>query len=213
MDILETLKAFTTHQAELKELLPKIGLVVILLIVFAENGLFFGFFLPGDYLLFVTGMLCNGEKLGYNYFMVATLISIAAILGNYTGYFFGKYVGKNLFRRKDSFFFKQEHLIKTRLYFMKFGGNTLIISKFLPYVRTFAPILAGAVEMDLKKFSQYSIAGCLFWGYGLILLGYFIGYTFPEVIHYVHYIILAFLVITTSVVVSGFFRVKKKIRT
>lgn len=96
---------------------------------------------------------------------------------------------------------------------MKFGGNTLIISKFLPYVRTFAPILAGAVEMDLRKFSQYSIAGCLFWGYGLILLGYFIGYTFPEVIHYVHYIILAFLVVTTTVVVSGFFRVKKKIRT
>ena len=213
MDLIEAFKALTTDQHQLIPLLQTGGLILIIAIVYAENGLFFGFFLPGDYLLFVTGILCNGDKLGYNYFTVASMITAAAILGNFTGYYFGKYVGKGLFKKKDSFFFKQEYLVKTRMYFMKFGGNTLIISKFLPYVRTFSPILAGAVEMDIKKFSRYSIIGCILWGYGLIFIGYFLGIIYPDIIHYVHYIILAFLVITTSVVVSGFFRVKKKIKT
>jgi membrane-associated protein len=212
MDLIAAFKALTTHQSELIPLLQTGGLILIIAIVYAENGLFFGFFLPGDYLLFITGILCNGDKLGFNYITVASLIALAAILGNYTGYYFGKFVGKNLFRKKDSLFFKQEYLVKTRMYFMKFGGNTLIISKFLPYVRTFAPIMAGAVDMDIVKFSRYSIIGCLLWSYGLVFLGYFLGNVFPEIINYVHYIVLAFLLITTSVVVSSFFRAKKKIQ-
>ncbi len=212
MDILKALEALTVNPEELKNLLQIGGLLLLILIVYAENGLFFGFFLPGDYLLFAAGVLCSNNTLGYNQYVVSTLVVLSAILGNITGYFFGKFVGKKLFRKKDSFFFKQEHLVKTRLYFMKFGGNTLIISKFLPYVRTFAPILAGTIEMDFQKFIRYSIIGSCLWGYGLVLIGAFLGIQFPQIFEYLHYIIFGFLIVTTSIVISGFFRVKKKIK-
>ncbi|MFN8437961.1 MAG: DedA family protein [Cytophagales bacterium] len=210
MDIIRALQALTTHPDELRHLLQIGGLMLLALIVYAENGLFFGFFLPGDYLLFAAGVLCSNNTFGYSPFVVSTTVVISAILGNITGYFFGKYVGKNLFRRPNSMFFKQSHLVKTRLYFMKFGGNTLILSKFLPYVRTFAPILAGTIEMNFPKFIRYSIIGSLLWGYGLVLIGAFLGTQFPSIFDYLHYIILGFLVVTTSAVISGFFRVKKK---
>ncbi len=188
------------------------GLALILAIVYAENGLFFGFFLPGDYLLFSTGLFCSSHIIDTPIAYVVLLVTLAAILGTITGYWFGRVIGRSIFTKKNSLFFKYEYLVKTRLYYMKYGGNTLIISKFLPIVRTFAPILAGVVSMDIKKFLYYTIIGCVSWVFGLVLAGYFLGIIFPEIVNYLEYIILAFLVVTSIVVIRGFFTVRKNVK-
>lgn len=205
MGLIEMLKTLMNSN----ELIQAGGLAVILLIVYAENGLFFGFFLPGDYLLFSTGLFCSSGVISTPVFITAFAVALAALLGTLTGYYFGKVVGKKLLYKKDNMFFKYKHVVRTRLYYMKYGGNTLLISKFLPIVRTFAPILAGVVEMDFKKFFYFSIIGCLVWGAGLVLLGYYLGSLFPNIVNYLEYIIIAFLVVTTAIVVKGFLSVKK----
>lgn len=188
------------------------GLALILAIVYAENGLFFGFFLPGDYLLFSTGLFCSSQIIDTPVYYVVILVTVAAILGTFTGYLFGKFIGRSIFTKKNTLFFKYEYLVKTRLYYMKFGGNTLIISKFLPVVRTFAPILAGVVSMDFKKFLYYTVLGCVLWVFSLVLAGYFLGVIFPGIVNYLEYIILAFLVVTSIVVIRGFFTVRKNVK-
>jgi len=191
------------------ELIQVGGVSLILLIVFAENGLFFGFFLPGDYLLFSTGLFCSSGVINTPVFFTALAISFAAFLGNLTGYLFGKVVGKKLLYKKDNLFFKYKHIVRTRLYYMKYGGNTLLISKFLPVVRTFAPILAGIVEMDFKKFFYFSFLGSLIWGLGLVLLGYYLGNLFPTIINYIEYIIFLFIVVTSLILIKGYLNIKK----
>jgi len=192
------------------EIIQTGGLFLIILIVFAENGLFFGFFLPGDYLLFSAGLFCGTSALDVSISILVLSISLAAILGSYTGYFFGKLIGRNLYRKKESLFFKYKYLVQTRFYYMKYGGKTLIISRFLPIVRTFAPILAGAVEMNFKKFSLFNFLGAIIWVFSLVLLGYYLGRQFPQITDYLEYIIIAFLLITSTIVIKGIINIKKK---
>ncbi len=184
------------------------GVVLIIAIVYAENGLFFGFFLPGDYLLFISGMYAV-DKLEINPWLLATYIALAAIAGGFTGYFFGKVVGRQFLKRPDSLFFKYEYMVKTRMYFIKYGGKTLIVSKFLPVVRTFAPILAGIVEMDIRKFTLNTISGSVIWAFVLVLAGHYLGIAFPSLGQHVEYVVIFFLVLTTAIVIRGFFQVKR----
>lgn len=193
-----------------KEIITTGGLFLILVIVFAENGLFFGFFLPGDYLLFSAGLLCGTDVMDVNIWVMVVSITLAACTGSYTGYYFGKFLGRSLYHKKESLFFKYKYLVKTRFYYMKYGGKTLIISRFLPVVRTFAPILAGAVRMNFKKFSFYNFWGSIIWVFSLVLLGYYLGREFPGIMDYLHYIIIAFLVVTSTIVIKGFLNIKKQ---
>lgn len=193
-----------------KEIITTGGLFLILIIVFAENGLFFGFFLPGDYLLFSAGLLCGTDVMDVNIWVMVVSITVAACTGSYTGYYFGKFLGRSLYHKKENLFFKYKYLVKTRFYYMKYGGKTLIISRFLPVVRTFAPILAGAVRMNFKKFSFYNFWGSIIWVFSLVLLGYFLGREFPQIMDYLHYIILTFLVVTSTIVIKGFLNIKKQ---
>ena len=158
------------------------GLWILLFIVFAETGLFAGFFLPGDSLLFVAGIysdkLANEIVHTGNDFLdlliLMVLISLAGILGNYVGFWFGKKSGPFIYHRKDSFFFKRKYLNQAHDFYEKHGGAAIIFARFLPIVRTFAPIIAGVVNMDKKKFSFYNIVGCVSWVTAMLFAGHFL---------------------------------------
>lgn len=147
--------------------------VAIWLIIFAETGLLIGFFLPGDSLLFTAGLLAGQGKL--NIWLLLPGVFIAAFVGDQVGYTFGEKLGPRLFNKPDSRFFKQEYVTHTRNFFNKHGSKTIIIARFVPIVRTFAPILAGVGEMDRKTFVIYNVIGAFLWAVGLTMLGYILG--------------------------------------
>ena len=156
------------------------GLYLVALIVFAETGLFVGFFLPGDSLLFVTGLIIaqsaspfDAAALNLPYWIV--LITLAGIIGNIVGYWFGKKTGPILFERRDTWLFKRKYLIQAKDFYEKKGGSAIILARFIPIVRTFAPIVAGVVHMDRKKFLLYNIIGSLAWVFSMTITGYCLG--------------------------------------
>jgi membrane-associated protein len=173
------------------------GIYLLLLVVFAETGLFVGFFLPGDSLLFTAGLLCSTGFLHIHPALLITLIMVAAITGNMVGYIFGKKVGPLLFKRKSGLLFRQEHLTMANDFYKKHGKKTIILSRFFPIVRTFAPIIAGIVKLQYHKFVFYSIIGAFFWVNILVLTGYFLGKHVPQTKEYLGYIVIFLIVITT----------------
>lgn len=193
-----------------EEIIRTGGLVVITLIVFAENGLFFAFFLPGDYLVFLAGVFCGTRTLDVPISLLLTCMIAAAILGSLVGYLFGRFFGDRLETQRESFFFKKKNIETTRKYFDKYGSRTLIISRFLPIVRTFAPILAGLVRMPWPRFMTHNVVGGMIWIIGLTGGGYLFGERFPWIVDYVQYVILFFLAITTFTVVKGYLNARKE---
>ena len=188
------------------------GLTLLLIIIFAETGLFFGFIFPGDALLLTAGLLCSTEIFDVNIFLLLFSVSIVAILGNITGYATGKYFGKKLFTKDDSLFFKKKHLEITRNYFHKYGGAALIIGRFLPVVRTFAPIMAGATEVNFIKFNIYNVLGAVIWVWSLIPLGFLLGRQFPLLVNEVEYIFIFVAVVTSIVFILGYIKQKRSMK-
>lgn len=186
------------HFIDPEKLLKEGGFYVLIFVIFAETGLFFGFFLPGDYLLFLAGMFVATGKLDVNIYVLIFGLIASAVSGNFTGYWFGKKTGPVLYDRKDTFFFKKRYLKAAEAYYHKQGAFALIMGRFVPIVRTFAPIIAGVVRLDFKKFALYNICGAFLWITSLTLLGYFLGRKFEKEINaYLLYIIVGFMVITT----------------
>jgi len=171
------------------------GFYIVVLIVLAETGVFFGFFLPGDYLLFLAGLFCALGKIDVHITTMYGGILLAGISGNFLGYWFGRRTGPMLFKRKNSMFFKRKYVIMAEEFYQKYGGTALIIGRFVPIIRTFAPIFAGIVRLDFKKFVLYNVVGAFLWVSLLTLGGYFLGVEFPGIIHYVEYIIVALVII------------------
>jgi membrane-associated protein len=186
------------------------GLTLLLLIVFAETGLFFGFIFPGDALLFSAGLLCGTQAFDVNILVLIFSVTSAAFLGNAVGYISGKIFGKKLFAKEDSFFFKKRYLEKTKQFYDKYGGPSLIAGRFLPIVRTFVPIFAGAIDMNFFKFSLYNLIGAVLWIWTLIPLGYFLGKQYPGLTNKLEYIILGFVLITTIILIRGAKKLKTK---
>ncbi|HJQ08961.1 MAG TPA: DedA family protein [Candidatus Saccharimonadales bacterium] len=149
------------------------GLIIIGAIVFAESGLLIGFFLPGDTLLFTAGFFAAQGRLPLAAVML--VIFFAAIIGDNVGYYFGKKTGPRIFRKKDGILFRQEYLERAETFYEKHGGKTIMIARFVPYVRTFAPIVAGAARMPRGKFVVYNILGALIWTVSVVLAGYWLG--------------------------------------
>jgi membrane-associated protein len=198
------------HFIDPEKLLREGGFYVVMFVIFAETGLFFGFFLPGDYLLFLAGMFVATGKLDINIYVLIVGLCVSAISGNFVGYWFGRKTGPVLYHRKDSLFFKRKYLKAAEEYYNKQGAFALIMGRFVPIVRTFAPIFAGVVRLDFKKFALYNIAGAFIWIASLTLLGYFLGRKFEKEINdYLLYIIIGFIVITTIPLILAF--VKKKV--
>ncbi len=160
-----------------EQLLDKGGIYALAAIVFAESGLLVGFFLPGDSLLFFAGFLSSdaGGNLLPNIVVTAVVAMVAAILGDQVGYLFGVRVGPSLFDRPKSRFFNPNHVIKAHEFFEKHGPRTIVLARFVPIVRTFAPILAGVGTMPYKTFVKYNVVGGILWGGGVTALGYFLG--------------------------------------
>ncbi|MEV2252203.1 VTT domain-containing protein [Streptomyces sp. NPDC050147] len=156
-------------------LLNTFGVWGLLAIVFAESGLLIGFFLPGDSLLFTTGLLITTNQLDFPLWLCVVLICIAAILGDQAGYLFGKKVGPALFNRPDSKLFKQENVVKAHEFFEKYGPKSLVLARFVPIVRTFTPIIAGVSGMRYRSFITFNIIGGILWGAGVTLLGAWLG--------------------------------------
>ena len=208
---MDSIADFFQYLLNSEEIIRTGGLVLITLIIFAENGLFFAFFLPGDYLVFLAGVFCALKILNVPILLLLGCLFGAAVVGSLTGYLTGRFFGDRIQNRPDSLFFKKQHIETTRKYFDKYGSRTLVISRFLPVVRTFAPILAGLVKMRWVGFMVYNVLGGALWIFGLTGGGYYFGEKFTWIINYVQYIIIFFLGITTITVVRGYFNAKKEV--
>lgn len=190
-----------------KQLLLQGGFYVLLFVVFAETGLFFGFFLPGDYLLFLAGMFVATNKLDVTIYTLVIGLILAAIAGNFVGYWFGRKTGPVLYQRKDSLFFKKRYLKAAEVYYHKQGAFALIMGRFIPIVRTFAPIFAGIVKLNFKRFALYNVTGAILWVTSLTLLGYFLGRKYEkEIDNYLIYIIIGFIAVTTIPLIYTYFK-------
>lgn len=191
----------------------KIGLFVVLFIVFSETGLLAGFFLPGDSLLFLAGIysetLMTQFSLGNDFLnvsLLATLIAFMAILGNMTGYWFGAKSGHYLYNRKDNLLFKQKYLHQSKEFFDKYGAKAIVFARFLPILRTFAPVIAGIVAMDKKKFMFFNIVGSFVWAFTMIFAGHYLYKLFLEKFnidlkHYIEFIVIGIVMFTTFPVI------------
>lgn len=169
---------FLLHPDKYLETLgPTIAMLVVWSIVFAESGLFFGFFLPGDSLLLTTGLLAY--KGFFDIRILVPGIVIAAIIGDNVGYWFGQWVGPPIFSRPQSRLFKPQNLAKAKEYYDRYGPITLVLARFMPFIRTFVPIVAGAVKMNYRTFFFYNVLGAFLWGAGVTLIGYSLGSIIP----------------------------------
>ncbi|MFF2025739.1 DedA family protein [Streptomyces sp. NPDC058171] len=190
-------------------LLNEFGIYGLLIIVFAESGLFFGFFLPGDSLLFTTGLLVTTGTLTMDLWLICTLICIAAIAGDQVGYLFGKKVGPALFNRPDSRFFKQENVLKAHEFFEKHGPKSLVLARFVPIVRTFTPIIAGVSGMRYRSFITFNVIGGVLWGAGVTLLGAWLGKR-GWVRDHIELMLIGIVLLSVVPIVVEFLRARRK---
>lgn len=226
-----------THLLQPQFYIENGGLWLILFVVFAETGLMAGFFLPGDSLLFVAGIYAHEIRPGvpglsyqflklfgaqglssvwFDLILLWLLISIAGILGNMAGYWFGKKSGPFLFQRKDTFFFRKKYLYQAKEFYDKNGGGTIVVARFLPIIRTFAPIVAGIVGMEKKKFMFFNVIGSVAWVFTMIFGGFFLQkwildwFDF-DLKEHLEIIILGIVLVTTAPVLIKLFSSKKKV--
>jgi membrane-associated protein len=188
------------------------GLWLLLFVIFAETGLLVGFFLPGDNLILLAGILCKAkpELMKVDFFPLVSLMVAAAVMGNVAGFWFGKVVGTRLYKRKDSLLFKQRHIELTKHYYEKFGGNlTLVMARFLPVVRTFAPVIAGVIKVDFFRFMLMNVIGAIAWILSLSGIGYFLVQWFPGITDYMGYIFIFLILLTALPIVRMVFSRKK----
>ncbi|HWZ04926.1 MAG TPA: VTT domain-containing protein [Mucilaginibacter sp.] len=186
-----------------------LGFFFLLIVVFAETGLFFGFFLPGDYLLFMAGLLCSTGKFDISIFTLVLSLIAAGVLGNYTGYWFGYRAGPKLFNKPNSFFFKKHHIVVAEQFYAKHGGKALVLGRFFPIIRTFAPIFAGVVKVDIKKFTLYNFVGSIAWVCTFTLSGYFLGRRYPQLKEYIEYIVFGLIIVTSIPLVYALYKGKQ----
>lgn len=186
------------------------GLAAVLVVIFLENGIFFGFFLPGDSLLFTVGLLCYLDILDVELATLIGSIAFAASAGYYAGYYFGFKTGQALYNRKDTLFFKKKYIHTAEEFYKKYGGVALILGRFLPIVRTFAPILAGVVRVKHRTFLFYNLAGALLWPITIVSAGYYVGSVFPNALNYLDYIVIGFIIVTTIPILNNLRKKKGK---
>jgi len=179
--------------------------VILFAIIFAESGLFFGFFLPGDSLLLTAGLfaykgveLAGGGELKLSLWVLMPLLFVAAVLGDNVGYWFGRKVGPPLFKRPQSLLFRPKNLQAAKAFYDKHGGKTITLARFMPFIRTFVPIVAGAVNMEWRRFTFFNLFGGLFWAAGVTLAGYSLGRLVPPNVLDRYFLVIVFVVIVVS---------------
>src|SRR5687768_10771159 len=173
-----------------RALVQAAGYVGLTAIIFTETGLLIGFFLPGDSLLVTAGLLASQPEFGLNVYLLGTILSIAAVIGDTVGYHIGKISGPRIFTREDSLFFNKKHLFRAQEFYEKHGGKTIVIARFMPIVRTFAPVVAGVGNMKYSSFIAYNVFGGIFWVWSMLLTGYFLGRLVPGIDQHIEKIII-----------------------
>lgn len=191
-----------------QNLLVTFGTIGLFVIVFAESGLLVGFFLPGDSLLFTAGLFAAQGTLSLPVVLIGCFV--AAVAGDQVGYAFGKKVGPALFRRPDSRFFRQEYVAKAQTYFAKYGAKTIVLARFVPIVRTFAPIVAGVGTMPYRTFVSYNVIGGLLWAVGVTMLGFVLGGIVPNIDAYLFPIIVVIILISVTPIGLEWWRSRRR---
>lgn len=209
MDILN-MTGFLDIFSDPKELIRIGGLVLLLIIIYLETGFFLGLVLPGgDYLVFTAGLLAGTAFLDISIYALVPAMMGAAILGDFTGYAKGRWLGPKLFDKEDNRFFKRSYLVRSKAFYRKYGTGAFIISRFLPVVRTLMPMLAGASRIRINRFSFYNILGAVIWIGTLTPLGYFLGNKYPNLMNYSIYFLVGFLIIASAPVITALLKKKK----
>jgi membrane-associated protein len=179
------------------------GLLLVLLMIYLETAVFLGMVLPGgDYMLFATGIFCGSNFFDLPFLLIIILIVVASISGDTTGYYQGRWVGQRLFLRENSRFFKSEYLVRSNQFYEKYRAWAFIMGRFIPIIRTFLPILAGASGIHFKRFLLYDTMGAIIWVSCIVSIGYFFGKEFPEVIDYSVYILLGIVIIASLLILK-----------
>jgi len=204
---MEVISDFFSKLGNLEELIKWGGLTVLIIIVFAETGLLVGFFLPGDSLLITAGLIAAQGYLDITVLNISLII--AAIIGDQVGYLFGRKTGPKLFKRENSLLFNKDHLIKAKEFYEKYGGRAIIYARFVPFARTFAPIIAGVAQMEYKKFVSFNIFGGLLWVLSMTLIGYYFG-NIPFVKKNFEYVIIGVIVLSLLPVIAGYLKHRKE---
>ena len=206
--MIELIKNFITAIYSFPELIAWGGYVVLFAIIFSETGLLVGFFLPGDSLLVATGLFAAKGDLNIIYLII--LLSIAAILWDSFNYWIGRKAGHSLFHREDSRFFKKKYLLAAQEFYEKHGGKTIILARFVPIIRTFAPTVAGIAEMNYKKFLSFNIFGGVLWVASMLLLGYFLGQLVPNIDKNIDKVIIIVIFVSLIPLIVEYFRQRRK---
>ena len=193
------------------ELIRMGGLIGLVVVVFAETGLMVGFFLPGDSLLVTAGLFAAKGDLNIVWLNLALMA--AAIVGDATGYWIGRRAGQALYNRPNSFFFRKQHLVKTHEFYEKHGGKTIVIARFVPIIRTFAPVVAGAAEMTYRQFAIYNIAGGIGWVASMTLIGYFLGRAIPDIDKHIHIVVAVVIFLSLLPGIISILRERMKARS
>lgn len=182
------------------------GLTLLLAIIFIETGIFFGFLLPGDSLLFMAGLLSGTEYLEQHIVVVITLLIVAAVSGTTVGYFFGKWSRNRLHTIRDNFFYKKRYLDMAHDFYEKHGMYSFVVGRFLPVFRTFIPILAGVVNIPFQRFFLFNVVGAVLWIVTMVSAGHFLSRIFPSIVDYIEFVVIGMIVITTIPVIMAFIK-------
>jgi membrane-associated protein len=182
------------------------GYVGLFAIIFTETGLFFGFFLPGDSLLVTAGLLCSQAGFGLNVWLLGGILTVAAIVGDTVGYNIGKTTGPRIFKREDSLLFNRKHLLRAQAFYEKHGGKTIILARFMPIVRTFAPVVAGVGQMEYRSFLIYNVVGGITWIWSMLMTGYVLGRYIPGIDQHIEKVILVVIFLSILPGIIGWWR-------
>lgn len=210
---MDFLTDFFQRLRDLPALVQWAGYVGLTLIIFAETGLLVGFFLPGDSLLVTAGLLAADPTFGLNVWWLGAILSVAAVVGDTVGYHVGKVTGPRIFTRQDSLFFHRDHLLRAQAFYDRHGGKTIILARFMPIIRTFAPVVAGVGQMRYRSFVAYNIVGGLLWIWSMLMTGWILARTVPGVAKHVEKIILVVIFLSILPGLIAWFREWRAART
>jgi membrane-associated protein len=190
-------------------LVQTVGLVGLTVIIFVETGFFFGFFLPGDSLLVSTGLLI-ASGLDMNIWAVGVILNVAAISGDAVNYWFGRFTGPRIFTREDSLFFKKKHVERAHAFYEKYGAITIVLARFMPIIRTFAPLVAGVAGMNYRTFGIFNVLGGTLWIWSMLLTGYFLGRTIPGIDKHIELVIIIVVFLSILPGIIGWWRERRR---
>jgi membrane-associated protein len=206
---MEFFRDFFDRLRDLPALVQWAGYVGLTAIIFTETGLFFGFFLPGDSLLVTAGLLAT-QGIDLNIVLLGFLLNAAAIVGDNTNYWIGRLSGPKIFNREDSFFFKKKHVDRAHAFYEKYGAKTIALCRFMPIVRTFAPLVAGVAQMNYRVFLTYSVIGGTVWIWSMLLTGYYLGRAVPGIDKHIEIVIIVVIFLSILPALIAWWKEKRR---